>query len=257
MASKRKGYIDELPRMLGIFKERLSKEIQDYRVNGLPKVPQVYYESIELICRSIAIGELMVNKDVVAAKKYFYMSAMLRKVIIEKIQKQGDIGWYEAGEETDAMYMALLSDKEDLVEELAELSRRIKTHEDSFVWDIFYAINNILLGKMEEAKSNVDKMQPFRERKDLKNWVDIIDILQAIIENDEENLNKSLQHFASIHYRLKGYKGTPDETMSLEVLGLAKLAIRQGLNVSIDHPKAPTEILAYKDIEYPVIDFVD
>lgn len=103
----------------------------------------------------------------------------------------------------------------------------------------------------------MNNIQCIRETKFMKKYVDVVDILQAITEKDEETLNKSLQHFASIHNKLIEYKDSPDETMSLHVLGLAKLAIKQGLNISIDHPNAPVEILAHMNIEYPVIDFVD
>ena len=159
--------------------------------------------------------------------------------------------------------MALLSDKEGLAEELGKISGKIKVnekekaHDQIFVTNVLYAIKNILSDNIEDAKHNIDNIQRIRETNYMKKHVDVIDILQVIVEKDEETLNKSLQHFASIHNKLTYYKDSPDETMSLHVLGLAKLAIRQGLNVSIDHPKAPTEILEHMDIEYPVIDFVD
>jgi hypothetical protein len=52
---------------------------------------------------------------------------------------------------------------------------------------------------------------------------------------------------------------TPQELISIPARGLAKakLGMRRGLSIHIDHPLVPKELLEKHEMEYPVVDFVD
>lgn len=81
-------------------------------------------------------------------------------------------------------------------------------------------------------------------------------VLRGIIERDEAVVHEGLEYMLECHKKIKEYKGSLEGLFSTPVLGLAKLAINQGVNVTIDDPIAPKIMLEKHEVDYPELEFI-
>lgn len=261
-----KNYIEVFPRVFMDYKEELNDDITEYRIKGLPKGYIHYYMNLEDSFKVIGIGECILNKDVVEAKKNFYLSASMRKVIFQKRNledyMEGDYA-YRFCEEIDAIFMALLSGDEALISSMINISGKKKESDEVkevsqiYIYNRLNAIKYIILKDFKNAKECIKEITKISGDAFMKPYLDNEKILSAIIENDENELNKALKNMAKNNKKLKQYKGSPEELFCLAALGLAKLAALNGMKVELDEPSAPKEMLEKSDIIYPKVDFVD
>ena len=266
MTKKINNYIEVFPEIFDEFKNKNNKKISKYKANGLPKGYMAYYHGLEDSFKTIGIGEMILNKDEIEAKKNFYLSAFMRKVIIERsdISKYYEENFaYTYCEENSAIYLALLSGNNNLVNDLIKLSGskndndEIKEVDEIFVSNRLYSIKYIILNKYYEAKSCVNKIHNIANEKYMKPFLNYEEIFTSILVKDEEMLNKALNNLCKNNSKLKYYKDTPEGLICIEGLGLAKLAISKGMNVKLDASVQGREILEMSEFEYPIVDFVD
>lgn len=256
-------YIQYFPEIFNEIIEEQNEHIEDYRENGLPGNAGYYYELLANGFRDIAIGEIVLNKDVIKSKQSFYLAGKMQEVLYQHYDmKKNDItaDCVNANKYT-SLFMALLSDNEDLINSLAKLfGGRIKEEEEDHEFNkaVGYALKYMLLGEMDNANEYIAELKKHESRKDMKYYDGYSKVLVGIIEKDSLQVNESLVYMIQCHKKLKDeYNDTPQELLSIPVLGLAKLAMRNGIEVNIDDPLSPSEFLESHTINYPVVDFVD
>ena len=245
-------------------KEELIEVLEDYKKKGLPKGVGMYYEELKELFNAIAVGEWVYNKNAKDAKINFYLESNMQKEIFLKYNN--DI--YNISESlispsftSQALFAALISDNEDTV---LELAKRIGNNEIEQEGEgrIFYpnlnmSLKNIILKEIKEASRYLERLKSIAEYKDMKYYNGYEKVLSAILEKDKETVQKELTKMLDNHKKIRDYKQTPNELLSLEVIALAKLANNYELNISLDCELAPKELIERHTIEYPVIDFVD
>lgn len=159
------------------------------------------------------------------------------------------------------LLMALISDNEKLIVSLAELfgGRTEEEGEDHELHkSVGYAVKYIVLSDRLKAKEYVQVLKKLEGQKSMKLYNGYQQVLNGIIENDNNQVNEGLKYMIECHKKLKDdYGDTPQELLAIPVLGLAKLAIRNGIEVNIDDAIAPKILLQKHDISYPNVDFVD
>lgn len=266
MQKKLNNYTDTFLEIYNERREEIDEKINKYKTKGLPKGYRRYYEWLERAFKVVGIGEIILNKDIIKTKENFYLSAYMRKVIYEKIDLEryiGDDYAYTFCEEIDSIFMALISENDDLIKSLIELSGNMKESDEIleisqiYIYNKLNAIKYILLKDFDKAKECVEKIKEISDDLYMKPYLDYEKILTAIINKNENELNKALKHLAENNHKLEEYKNSPEELFCLSALGLGKLAILSGMNVELDHPSAPKELLQKSEIVYPIIDFVD
>lgn len=256
-------YIQYFPEIFKEIIEEQNEHIEDYRENGLPGNAGYYYELLADGFRDIAIGEIVLNEDVIKSKQSFYLAGKMQEVLYLNydIKKNGITGDCVNSNKYTSLFMALISDNEELINSLAGLfGGRIKEEEEDHEFNkaVGYALKYILLDEMEKAKEPIDELKKLESRKDMKFYDGYSRVLDGIIEKDNQQVNESLIYMIQCHKKLKDdYADTPQELLSIPVLGLAKLAIRNGMEVNIDDTLAPSQLLESHIINYPVVDFVN
>ncbi|MEO3943818.1 Imm49 family immunity protein [Gorillibacterium sp. CAU 1737] len=260
---KKSKYIQYFPEIFNETIEEKNEHIEDFRKNGLPGNVGYYYELLADGFRDIAIGEIILNEDVVKSKQSFYLAGKMQEALYQNYDmKKNDItaDCVNTNKYT-ALLMALISENEDLITSLAELfGGRIEEEEEDHEFNkaFGYALKNILLGQMEDAKVFIAKLKSLEGSKEMKYYDGYSKVLDGIIEKDSHQVNENLTYMIQCHKKLKGeYGDTPQELLSIPVLGLAKVAARNGIEVNIMDTLTPSELLESHTINYPVVDFID
>ncbi|MBG9792936.1 hypothetical protein ABD76_10720 [Paenibacillus dendritiformis] len=261
MANSR--YLQYFPEIFNETIEDTNDRIQRYRENGLPKNVGYYYELLADGFQDIAIGEIVLNGDAIKSKQNFFLAGKMQEVLYKKYdEKQNGISSdYITTDKYTRLLMALISDHEKLIVSLAELfgGRTEEEEEDHELHkSVGYAVKYILLGDRQKAKEYVQVLKKLEGQKSMKLYNGYQQVLNGIIENDNNQVNEGLKYMIECHKKLKDdYGDTPQELLAIPVLGLAKLAIRNGIEVNIDDAISPKILLQKHDISYTNVDFVD
>ncbi|MNJ28901.1 hypothetical protein D3C77_234550 [compost metagenome] len=258
-----RGYLKYFPEIFMETVEDTNERIQRYRNNGLPKNAGYYYELLADGFQDIAIGEIILNNEPIKSKQNFYLAGKMQEVLYQKYDnRQVDISSdYVTTDKYTRLFMGLISDNEGLVHSLATLfGGRIKEEEEDheFHKNVGYAVKHLILKEEDQAKKYIDKLLKMGSQRFMKLYLGYSQVLKGILEKNKTEVNEGLDYMIECHRKLKDdYGDTPQELLSIPVLGLAKLAIRQGLDVTLDNDLAPNDLLRKHQITYPLIDFVD
>ncbi|OAB45508.1 Imm49 family immunity protein [Paenibacillus glacialis] len=257
-----KTYIDYFSEIYARFIEKTEKRLENYRINGLPKNVGFYYKLLRNGFMDIAIGEIILNKDIVKSKQYFYLVAKMQEVIFQKYDDKFDISMdYVNTNSYGTLFMALISDNKDLINSLSALfGGRDKEEADDDILGklVGYSVKHIILKEFDEAETYVIKLQELNQKSRMRLYKGYGIVLDGIIKKNKESVQEGLVYMLECHRKLTDdYGDTPEELLSIPALGLAKLAMNNGIEVEVDHILAPKVMLEQRDIQYPIVDFVD
>ncbi|WP_438347708.1 hypothetical protein ACP8HI_18820 [Paenibacillus sp. FA6] len=258
------SYINYFPDVYARFVERTDMRLEKYRTNGLPKNVGFYYTMLLDSFMNIAIGQIVLDKDVVKSKQYFYLGAKMQEVIFQKYDNKFDISIdYVNTNSYRTLFMALISDNQDLITSLATLfggRAKEEAEDDTFGVLVGYAVKHIILKELDEAETYVIKLQELNQKSRMRLYRGYGIVLDGIIKKNKESVHDGLEYMLECHRKLKDdYGDTPEELLSIPVIGLVKLAMNSGVEVEVevDHILAPRVMLEQQDIQYPIVDFVD
>lgn len=264
MTIKSRAYADSFSELFeervrstnSIIEKLKNKEIPDNFIGR-------YYEMASLGFSTIAIGEYIVNKDIVKCKQYFYLASKIQEILFIKYDRQLlkiDPALVTMNK-FPRLLMALISDSSDLTNSLANLfGGRLKEedkHGTPFTTNVGYAMKYLLQKNNDEAWKHVNALIDMGEQKNMKPYAGYGLVLKGILERNSVGVNEGLEYMLECHNQIKEYKDTPEEIFSVPVLGLAKLAMCTGIDININNALAPEEVLQKHTIEYPAIDFAD
>lgn len=196
----------------------------------------------------LAIQELVIVHNVEKAKQHFYTSARLQELLIKK-RDDSSLDW-----NIKVLCYAVLSDCKSVIETYGSLRHTkyealMKNGSSTFIY-IFQAI-------IREDWNDFEYLMGIMKEKSIKKYKVLeIDYLffQSIFNKDklgcETSINQLLEK-RNNNYRNK-YNFHKD-FFSFPALGYAKLAWLKGIEVEINHPLVPKELL----IVNPISKYVD
>jgi hypothetical protein len=179
---------------------------------------------------------LFVEKDVVKAKQCFYLYGKIMEYLCNNDGVDISPGMAQDGTYT------LLSDSKSLITSFANWQYR---HYDYFIkrGETKYIIQAIAVNDDARALNLLDTF--FKKHK--KYGFNDADggILRAILDNDKAKVEEHI-HFLLLpknHKKRNGIYPLRRDLLSFPALGFAKLAWLRGIEVDIDHPLLPKELL--------------
>ena len=225
---------------------------------GLPKDPSGLFSSGNLHMQSIAIGDYVVNKDIVSMKNRFYNAAKAKELLLKFFDAMKDARPTSRVSMItyDSLFEAIISDSKELMHSLASLmGGRGKLDSDgisTFAYHTGYVMKYLVLDNTEDVVKHVEAIDKLKKKPDLG----YEKVFKAIIEKDEKMLDEGLRYLIDRHKTNKEYKGTPDELFSIPAVALAKLAKLKGIKVEIDDEIAPAEVIEKHEVNYELLDFL-
>ena len=252
---------------LQVFKNEIYlEEIEDYesskkylRKKGFPPNKAIFYSSFISTFLSIGIGELVVKENVKSMKKNFYLSAKCRQKIIDLYESN-------PSEVSDSLVSilnyrqlmaAIISDHTQFIQEFAKQigsrEKIDKEHAHPFDYHVGYAVKWLVLGEDEKVPKHIEKLKQIGTGRKMNRYRIYADLIQALIDKNQENVQEGLERLLKSHKSDNLYIDTPEELFSIPVAAFAKMALMRGIQVEIDDPICPKEVLEKHEIEYPSI----
>jgi len=179
---------------------------------------------------------LFVEKDVVKAKQCFYLYGK----VTEYLCKTTDVSMI-LGMTQDNSY-TLLSDSHSLIDTLPEW-RYAGYDFDIKKGSLKYIIQNVVVGNDSKALELLDLFHNKHCKMTFKDENE--SILREIIKGDKQKIEELLSFLLlpKNHKKTNGIYPLRRDLLSFPALGFAKLAWLRGIQVDIDHPLLPKELL--------------
>jgi len=206
----------------------------------------------------IAVGDYVNEGNVEMMKNSYYNGAKTISLALKLFDMEEDYepGSFQSMRQYQGLLWALVSDSKEAIMELAEIiGGRGKVDRigiDRFSYYCGYALKHIVLDDYEEALKHVEALEKYKDNSYSAYRV----VFRAIIEHDQEMLNEGLLLMVEKHKRNRQYNRMDDKLFSYQTVALAKLAKMKGLEVEIDDPIAPAEVIETHDIGYELRDIL-
>lgn len=190
-----------------------------------------------------ALGAIFLEKDIKKAKIYFYQCGRIDEYLINKY----DSRLLNSGMAN--ISYALLSDDLGLIKRYSILS------DSKFEWMVKHGHSTLMYAVQQVIKEDWDKVQDCLEIMAIKNQtlnkVLLPDrkFLEGFLSKDKQKMEAALYLLLKDHKKRNKHMGIAQDYISIPALGYAKLAWLKGIEVDIDHPLVPKELLPYQPLE--------
>ena len=238
-------------------------ELLSMRKNETPQKKVRLLFSLGVSYIDLAIGEIVIHCNIKEAKKCFYLSA--------KCQQVGLLAFEKYPVEVSESYVsirnyrqlmcALISDHTEFIQEFAQqIGGRAKIdreHAHPFDRHVGYAVKWLVLGEDDQVMPHIEKLRKMGTGKPVNQYSIYANLLQALVDNNQAGIQVELERLLKSHRRNRYNKNSPEEIFCIPAAAFAKIALMRGMQVEIDDPLCPKEVLERHEIEYPVVPELD
>lgn len=182
------------------------------------------------------------KKDVDSAKSNFFKAASVAKYMSEKYdRKVMDSG-------INQISYAMLSDNPGLIEKYSTL-RNSKNHELNIGFQLPNAVQNILLDRMEDLKTNIRNLERFVQVPRFKSCASFIDVFNGFLSSDEKKIEAGLQLMLKTHKK-RNTDPLISKFLSVDTAGLCKLAWLKGFEIDLKDDLVPTGLMPIRPLKH-------
>ncbi|WP_125782546.1 Imm49 family immunity protein [Pseudoalteromonas rubra] len=191
------------------------------------------------------------KKSLEKAKQFFFLDGRSTEINVRVFDSDQSLKFYIQ----DVVYL-LLSDNIDLIERFAEIkgenySSRLKDG------SLVPLIQSLIRGDFELFDKQLKVSRNRAEKKDWKWMIPDLDALEGIRTQDIPKIEEAIMTLATKKHRYRNSGKIYSKLLSIPALGYAKLAWLKGIEVEIDHPLIPKELLPVKpNSEYWEYDYM-
>lgn len=216
---------------------RLSNSLKENRISIKDLADTLwYYEEKFAVCN-------IINGNLDKVKSHFYNCGRLDEYLITKFDERIlDYG-------IDHLTYTLLSDEINLIQRYANLSHsHYKYMVEKGYSTTLYVLQRIIADDWEEVKWGIKIIdeKTLKKKKPLK---PDRDFYEAILNKDADGATKAILQLLKDHKKRNKYKPLINEFISTPALGYTKLAWLKGMELDIDHPLVPKELLPFKPLD--------
>lgn len=229
-------------KLVSRFEAALDQEQFDLKEINDGNAVHLTYLGLCRINEAKALHSFFIEKDLIKAKQYFYLYGKVKEYICKTYEEA-----IRPGMAQDVTY-SMLSDSNELIESFTEWT--YQGYESMIKKGVQKRILQLILAKKE--KEAHDLLEVFFEKHKKYRYKETDGlILKALITKDKELLEEQLNFLLlpkNHRIRSRPWVATK-ELISIQVLGHAKLAYIRGMELDIDHPLLPKELLPIKPNE--------
>ncbi|NCI48224.1 immunity 49 family protein [Sediminibacterium soli] len=190
-----------------------------------------------------ALGNLFLNKDIQECKQCFYRCGRIDEYMIKKYNSRV----LDSG--VSNVSYAILSDNLSLIHRYAELSH------PHYAWMVergrstmMYAIQQLIKEDWEQLRWCLDIMA-IKNQTINKVLLPDRKFLEGMIARDRTMITEAIHDLLKTHKKRNKHMGIAQDYISIPALGYTKLAWLKGMEIEIDHPLIPKELLPYKPLD--------
>ncbi|WP_046007351.1 Imm49 family immunity protein [Pseudoalteromonas rubra] len=242
-------------------KELSTKLVECFKISLIEeKIRQIFFTSKEArgtnlasICfyRAQSCYYIFNEKNLEKAKQYFFLDGRATEINVRIFDSDQSLKFYIR----DVVYL-LLSDNADLIERFAKIegenyNARLKGG------SLVPLIQALIREDFELFDKQLKISRNRAEKKDWKWMTPDLDALEGIRKKDIPKIEEAIMTLATKKHRYRNPEKIYNELLSIPALGYAKLAWLKGIEVEIDHPLIPKELLPVKpNSEYWEYDYM-
>ncbi|MDR3095156.1 MAG: immunity 49 family protein [Bacteroidales bacterium] len=255
---------------LAMLKDRYQLECNSFKSYCKDCKKKGFLDSISQISafqhNSVFFAEyaMYIEHDYVKARQFYYKAA---KCIEYHLFIQPDVGWDYKPKRNAApikvkvnrmdrsignIFYAVLSDNHSIIERFVSI--RDYPVFENLEFTLYAIIQSTLKKNKEELTQHINFIKKKCEKRDRHYW-GMIDTFEGIRDNNKLQAEAGLAELAGTQHRRN--LGHHKAFYSFDTTTYAKLAWRQGLEVEIDSPLVPKEMLPVMELDdYPIYDFL-
>lgn len=194
---------------------------------------------LNITTKDLAIISMYVSKDFLAARNYFYKSALCGEYMVRNYDELMDTTIYK-------ICSAVLSDNTEIMKRYGTL--RNKVVNKNFIGYIFNTIiKAAIMNDDEELNTQIDKLKIATTKKGAKGFAGMINVFEGIRDENKEQVEIGLKELIKTHGR-RGEFGIAKSYFSFETATFAKLAWLRGIKVEVHSPLVPMEIVEINEL---------
>ncbi|MES2807082.1 MAG: immunity 49 family protein [Bacteroidota bacterium] len=190
-----------------------------------------------------ALSETFLKNNYANAKQYFYTYGLVDEYLINKFDERTlDYG-------IDHLSYVLLSDNIHLIQRYADLSHSsYKPMVEKGHSTPLYVLQRIMADDWDNVKRGIAIMdeKTLKKNKPLK---PDRDFYESLLNKDADSAKAAIYQLLKDHKKRNKYKPLINEFISTPALGYTKLAWLKGMELDIDHPLVPKELLPFKPLD--------
>ncbi|RZK58443.1 MAG: hypothetical protein EOO91_08325 [Pedobacter sp.] len=195
-----------------------------------------FYNSLQ------ALGNFFIDEDLNASKQHFYRCSRIDEYLIRNY----DSRLLDSGMAN--ISYALLSDNLSLINRYAYLTHPWYTHTIKS-GSLVHAVQNIIKEDWVSLENDIATYERITATQ--KGKINIADLMyfNGILKKDKSIVAEALFLLLKDHKKRNKHMGIAQDYISIPALGYAKLSWLKGIEVDIDHPLIPKELLPYQPLE--------
>lgn len=204
---------------------------------------------------SLAALAQCMEGDIIKCKECLYLAAYCQKCICqwpnqEKSHSSTDfVSLSHLGE----FYMGVIADADvEFIRNLGELLCLSERNWNNFLIYRGNAAVNLALGNTKDAIYYARKMEEeeLKKKPNSKLWLNYAHCICAIVAGDAEAVNEDICSIISSWRRTSG----PPRLLVFHAIGLAKIAVQRGLDITIDTMDCPQALIQPAPMDYSHLD---
>jgi hypothetical protein len=233
---------------------RSEKNIKD-RINKLTVegIDRSYLSTLNIYIYMKFIAYIYMNKDIKKIKQLAYFHTLNSMLLVKKLDRKSILSLGFAN-----ISMALLSDNSELINNYAELKN------STYVQDIkrghlVSCVQAIIREDWGFLKNQIAINREQLGNKRGGQWIEADHaVFEGIMLGDKEKIEQALKLLVTKWHKKRNDDPIDSQIISMPALGYAKLAWLKGIEVEVDSPLIPKELLPIKPNEqYTKYDFME
>lgn len=250
---------------------RFMENIKNYQQEKIDFV--LARDAIDMYHRCQDIGNTMyiLNEDKEALFKYRNYIAQIYYKVFEFNTDNNNIlegERYNAGDSingyvaADMLFSAIISKDFRLAKNYSNILYNLSDYDKRPCGQPYDFISYILKAWLNDDTAllvkNTERLKKFRAQKTCKMLFRyIIDIILAINERDENELHRQLEELSKSYKKMVSHFSDEEKYFNRDAVALAIMAKKMGMNVTINTPVIPAELLDITEIHYESLENID
>lgn len=197
--------------------------------------------NLEITNENLALYSMFISKDFLAARNYFYKSALCGECMVRNYDELMDTTIYK-------ICSAVLSDSTEIMKRYGTLRNKIVNK--NFIGYIFNTIIKSVIIKDEvELNTLIEKLKIATTKKGAKGFAGMINVFEGIQGHNKEQVEQGLNELIKTHGKRSEF-GIAKNYFSFEATTLAKLAWLRGIEVEVNSSLVPMEIVKIHELPF-------
>ncbi len=194
----------------------------------------------------LATNEIYNTLNYSQAKKYFYKAAMTKIYLHEKFDYERYTSSNIFLVSTGFSY-AIISDSSSLI-------NRYLLFKDNFLDTFGSAFGKAIQASIQnddiELSKQIEKLVKHTNKKNIaKHYIGCVNAFKGVLQKDKSLIELGIKELLSSHNKQE-HQAVVKDFLNIEALTLAKLAYRKGIELNIESPLLPKEMIPVKELEH-------